>query len=168
MLKTIALISASYTIISNCFFWGFLTPTWFFRDSFARAEFYKASYYMSQIKQPSIIYYLSGTLGIETPVDGIPATTYWTTQIGATDEMMKSQINAIQSGVADFIIAADNEEFPIYQTDYMIRECGYKELMKFRTLETDFIMYSKHHLKEPPKEFHVSNIDVLFKRKIFK
>lgn len=168
ILKTIATVSISYTLISNCFFWGFLTPTWFFRDSIARADFYRASYYMSQIKHPTVIYYLCGTLGLETPVDGIPATTYWTTQVGATDAMMKAQIKAMKSGVADFIIAADNEEFPITQTDSLITLSGYHELMKFRTIETDFTLYSKHYVKEPPKGFHVSNLDVLLKRKLFR
>ena len=167
-LKTIAFVSVVYTIFSNCFFWGFLTPTWFFRDSFARADFYKACYYMSQIKKPSIIYYLCGTLGFETPTDGIPATTYWTTQVGATDNMFKSQINAMKSGAADFIVAAYNEEYPITQTDSLITLSGYHELMKFRTIETDYILYSKHYVEEPPSVFHVSNIDVLLKKKIFK
>lgn len=168
ILKGITMASLSYTIFSNLFFWGFLTPTWFFRDSKARAEYYKASYYMSQVNNPTIIYYLCGTLGLETPVDGIPATTYWTTQVGATDLMMKSQINAMKSGIADFIVAADNEEFPIAQTDSLITLCGYHELMKFRTIETDFILYSKQNVKEPPKDFHVSNLDVLLKRRVFK
>lgn len=168
VINSIAVVATSYTIISNCFFWGFLTPTWFFRDSVARADFYKASYYMSQIKQPSVIYYLCGTLGLETPVDGIPATTYWTTQIGATDSMMTSQIKAMLSGVSDFIVAADNEEFPISGTDSLIKQNGYHELMKFRTIETDFVLYSKHQVKNPPKEFHISIYDILLKRNIFK
>lgn len=168
VLRILTTISFIYTLFSNFFFWGFLTPTWFFRDSAARAQFYKASYYMSQIENPTIIYYLCGTLGIETPVDGIPATTYWTTQIGATDYMMKSQIEAMENGVADFIVAADNEEYPIKQTDSLITKSGYHELMRFRTIETDFILYSKHKVSEPPKDFHVSNNDVLFKSKIFK
>lgn len=168
VIKAIVVISAVYTFFSNFFFWGFLTPTWFFRDSAARAQFYKASYYMSQIENPTIIYYLCGTLGIETPVDGIPATTYWATQIGSTDYMMKSQIEAIENGIADFIVAADNEEYPIAQTDSIITRSGYHELMRFRTIETDFIFYSKHKISEPPKDFHVSNNDVLFKRKIFR
>ena len=122
---------------------------------------------MSQIKNPTIIYYLSGTLGLETPVNGLPATRYWTTQIGATDKMMKSQIKAIKNGIADFIVAADNKEYPILQSNSLIIQSGYRELMKFRTLETDFILYSKHQLTEPPRNFHVSNVDVLLKRKIF-
>lgn len=168
ILKCFTTTAFLYTIFSNFFFWGYLTPTWFFRDTKAREEFYGASYYMSQIKNPTIIYYLSGTLGLETPVNGLPATRYWTTQIGATDKMMKSQIKAIKNGIADFIVAADNQEYPILQSDSLITQSGYKELMKFRTLETDFILYSRHQLTEPPKDFHISNIDVLLKRKIFK
>ena len=167
ILKSFTTTAFLYTIISNFFFWGYLTPTWFFRDTKAREEFYRASYFMSQIKKPTIIYYLSGTLGLETPVNGLPATRYWTTQIGATDKMMKSQIKAIKNGIADFIVAADNKEYPILQSNSLIIQSGYRELMKFRTLETDFILYSKHQLTEPPRNFHVSNVDVLLKRKIF-
>lgn len=167
IIKTIVIVSVVYTIFSNFFFWGFLTPTWFFRDSNARAQFYKASYYLSQIEKPTIIYYLCGTLGLESPVDGVPATTYWTTQIGATDSMMKSQIEAMKSGISDFIVAADNEEFPICDTDSLIKQSGYHELMKFRAIETDFILYSKHQVNEPPENFHISNIDVLLKRRLF-
>ena len=166
-IKSIVVISVIYTFISNLFFWGFLTPTWFFRDSAARAQFYKASYYMSQIENPTIIYYLCGTLGIETPVDGIPATTYWATQIGATDYMMRSQTDAMENGIADFIVAADNEEYPIKQTDSLITKSGYYELMRFNTLETDFVLYSKHKVSEPPKDFHVSNFEVLLKKQLF-
>ena len=122
---------------------------------------------MSQIKQPSVIYYLCGTLGLETPVDGVPATTYWTTQVGATDSMMKSQINAMKLGIADFIIAADRDEFPICDTDSLIKGSGYHQLMKFRTIETDFILYSKHQVKKTPVDFHVSNMDVFLKRQLF-
>ena len=168
LLRYIIVSISVYTIISNFFFWGHLTPTWFFRDTKARAEYYKAAYYMSQVASPTVIYYLCGTLGIETPVDGLPATTYWTTQIGATPEMMKKQIDAISSQRSDFIIAADNNKYPIHQTDSFITSRGYHPLMSFRALETDFIMYSKHHLNEPPSNFHVSNTDVILKKKLFK
>lgn len=167
ILKKITAISIFYTLFSNLFFWGYLTPTWFFKNSNTRTDFYKAAYYMSQIEKPTIIYYLCGTLGLETPVEGLPATTYWTTQIGATDLMMKCQTNSIKSCTADFIVAADNEEFPIDRTNRLIIQSGYHELMRFHTMETDFILYSKHHVKEPPKGFHVSNSDILLKRSIF-
>ena len=166
--KRVLLSSFVYTVFSNMFFWGFLTPTWFFRDTTARVDYYKAAYFMSQIKNPTIIYYLCGTLGLETPVDGVPATTYWTTQIGATEKMMKSQINAMKSGSADFIVAADNKEYPICGTDSFIKRSGYHELMKFHANETDFILYSKHHVKNSSNDFHVSNTDVLLKRHIFR
>ena len=81
---------------------------------------------------------------------------------------MRSQTDAMENGIADFIVAADNEDYPIAQTDSLITRSGYHELMRFRTIETDFILYSKHKVSEPPKDFHVSNNDVLFKSKIFK
>lgn len=168
VLKYFTIVSVSYTIFSNIFFWGYLTPTWFFRDNTARKEFYDASYYMSQIKNPTIIYYQCGTLGLETPVEGLPATRYWTTQVGATNSMLDSQIEAIKSKTADFIVAGDHYQYPLAQTDSFIKHNGYNSLIAFRTLETDFILYSKHQLKVPPKDFHVSNMEILFKRRIFK
>ncbi len=167
ILKYFVLLTILYTLFSNAFFWGFLRPTWFFRDSKARYEYYKAGFYMSQIQKPTIIYYLCGTLGFETPTKGSPATTYWTTQVGATKDMMSSQINAIKSNKADFIVAAENEEYPINETDSLITNSGYHSLFKFRTIETNFIFYTKHNLQDPPENFHVSNTDVLFKRNIF-
>ena len=138
-----------------------------FRNSTARSEFYNASYYMSQIERPKVIYYLCGTLGLETPEDGLPATTYWTTQVGATKDMMKSQVNAMASQKADFIIAANNT-YPFAQTDSLIRRFGYHPLMNFRTIETDFVLYTKHELKEPPANFSISNIQVITKSRIFR
>jgi hypothetical protein len=167
-LKSVVLVTLIYTFFSNTFFWGFLTPTWFFRNSTARSEFYNASYYMSQIERPKVIYYLCGTLGLETPVDGLPATTYWTTQVGATTDMMDSQMNAMALRIADFIVAGDHNTFPIVQTDSLLQGYGYHPLMSFRTLETDFILYTKHQLKEPPSDFNVSNFQVLTKSRIFR
>ena len=81
--------------------------------------------------------------------------------------MLESQIQAIKSTTADFIVAGDHYQYPLAQTDSFIKRNGYHSLIAFRTLETDFILYSKHQLQDPPKDFHVTNMDILLKKKIF-
>lgn len=82
--------------------------------------------------------------------------------------MMDSQMNAMALRIADFIVAGDHNTFPIVQTDSLLQGYGYHPLMSFRTLETDFILYTKHQLKEPPSDFNVSNFQVLTKSRIFR
>lgn len=122
-----------------------------------RKEFYDAAYIMSQRSDPKIMN-SSHEFGIGMSVNTLPATLYWSGQNGATKEMMKSRREAVMQHKPDFII--------VIPTDTMLKNAtiaaGYKRYIPVMGRE----LYGPKGLKMPPKDFHLSNMDILLKHKI--
>lgn len=154
-------------IFVNSFFLGFLLPTWWFRDNVARTDFYNVTYLMSQIKNPTVLNYMSTETGRGVSVHAMPAIKYWAWQTGATKEMRNEQEQAIRNHVPDFVFINDFED-GVEQRDSFLQAQSYKKLYEFELHQLNFSVYSKHQrLHQAPADFHVSNMDVLLKRNIF-
>ena len=146
---------------------GYVNQDLFFMNNDGRQWYYEAAYYMSQVKKPTIIYYTSMEKGIGTPVDALPGTRYWSSQMGATQEMLDSQLDGVRKGTADFVLASDFAQ-PLAMTDSILQAAGYHQVHEHEFNNTHQVLYSKHALRPLPQDFRVSSWDVLLKRKIFK
>lgn len=155
-----------YTLFSNMFTQGYVNQDLFFMNNDGRQWYYEAAYYMSQVKKPTIIYYTSMEKGIGTPVDALPGTRYWSSQMGATQEMLGSQLDGVRKGTADFILVSDFSQ-PLALTDSILHTAGYHPVHEHQFNNTHQVLYSRHVLRPLPHDFRVSNWDVLLKRKIF-
>ena len=165
-LKYTIIIVLLYTFCSNSFSRGYLSQTWFFIDNQLRRDYYNIAYYMSQKKNPTITYYMCYDKGHGTPVNSLPGTTYWSTQTGATTNMIRSIHQSLEGKSADFIIT-DSQLKPINSNDSIIKSYGYKPIYRFERGNIIYIFYTKHNLQDPPSDFHVSSMDILLKRNIF-
>lgn len=168
--KYVAIIASTYvsTIFINSFFMGYLQPTWWFRDNVARTDYYNVTYLMGQVKNPTVLNYMSTETGRGVPVHCMPAIKYWAWQTGATKEMRDDQEQAIRNHVPDFVFINDFEK-GVEQRDSFLQAQSYKKLYEFELHQLNFSVYSKHQgLQQAPPDFHVSNMDVLLKRNIFK
>lgn len=147
---------------------GYLQPTWWFRDNVARTDYYNVTYLMGQVKNPTVLNYMSTETGRGVPVHCMPAIKYWAWQTGATKEMRDDQEQAIRNHVPDFVFINDFEK-GVEQRDSFLQAQSYKKLYEFELHQLNFSVYSKHQgLQQAPPDFHVSNMDVLLKRNIFK
>ena len=165
--KTVSLVSVS--ILLFLFFLnytteqGLLIRNAFFYDNQDRTDYYNVSWYMSQIHKPKIIYLETKEYGYGTPADALPGCKYWSTQLGATPAMLSEQLNSLNN--ADFIITV--RENPNYSHNIAaLQEANFRKCYSYNMTDATFEVYTKHSLKSPPANFHVSNSDVLFKRKV--
>lgn len=168
--KYIAIIFATYvaTIFVHSFFLGYLLPTWWFRDNVARTDYYNVAYLMGQIKDPTVLNYMATETGRGIPVHAMPATKYWAWQTGATNEMRNEQEQAIRNHIPDFVFINDFEK-GVDQRDSLLQAHSYEKIYQFELHQLNFSVYSKHSgLHQAPANFHVSNLDVLLKRNVFK
>lgn len=126
-----------------------------------RKELYNAAYLMSQIKNPKLLnsYY---EIGIGISANTLPATLYWSRQNGATKAMDESRRKAVAQHKPDFIMVSP--------TDSVLKQCaitaGYEYYLSISEYEHKGDIYGRKGLKLPPKDFNVSTIDILLKRKI--
>lgn len=129
-----------------------------------RKGFYDAAYLMSQIHNPTILYN-SIDIGIGMPVNSLPATKHWIRQAGATNEMLQSREEAIKQHKPDFIINTGNR-WDLISYDKLGKSAiaaGYKYYL---AIMPGWELYGPKGLRMPPKDFKVSDMDVLMKRKI--
>lgn len=122
---------------------------------------------MSQVKDPTYIDWdESQEMGIGLPDNSLPGTKYWTLQAGYTPEMKAGQLKAVEAKTADFIIIPVNSQYNYHKS--LLLRLGYKPYYRYShpLFSIKQEIYSKHNLRMPPKDFHVSNMDVLLKRKI--
>lgn len=141
-------------------------PDFFFYDRNSRKEYYDVTYLMSQVDRPTLIDWSESLeVGIGIPVNALPGTKYFCLQAGYTSEMAKSQDLGAMSGKADFIVIPAERESRLA---LRLEQKGYKRYYRFQSIlfNTEMTLYSKHNLRMPPKDFHVSNMDVLLKREI--
>lgn len=119
--------------------------------------FYDAAYVMSQIKNPTIINQTKD-VGIGIGAHTLPGTRYWIGQVGATEQMKQEALTAVDQRKADFILTSSKSEME----KHAIR-AGYQYYL---TCMEGCKIYGPKGLKLPPKEFQVSTMDILLKRKI--
>lgn len=166
MIKTSCFIMG-ITVVSNYFFTdGYIISNLFFTGNTYRKDLYSVGYIMSQIKKPTIIFYETPDHGYGILSDALPGSKYWTTQIGATEEMKNHQLLDIKSGKSDFIMT-DDVYSPIEDKEHIITESGYHLCYTYKTWSHTFRLYSKHNLAPVPKSFNVNNFDILIKRNIY-
>ena len=123
---------------------------------------------MAGITHPTIVHYMTSDHGLGLPAGVLPGTKYWSYQIGATPEMKKSQEDAIKRKQTDFVVNSDF--YPgIERRDTFIRDCGYRLIYEYSCWDGNYMVYTKHqHLPMQDADRHVSSMDILLKRNIFK
>lgn len=133
----------------------------FFFQNKNRKAYYDAAWLMWQLRNHnSTIMYLGHVdMGIGMPVNVLPGCTYWTDQVGKTDEMTKLQWQSIEKAEPDFISIDVN-----YNGSE--RECALASGYQYYLTVKGQDLYGRKGLKFPPKNFKVSNTDILLKRKI--
>ncbi len=137
---------------------GFFVPCLFFKDGQRRKDYYEIAYYLAQLPKPTIVYYNLTDRGYGVPAGALPGSVYWTSQTGATPDMIRVQYEDVVSMKSDFVLAHHTA-----QNDSLFAKLGY-----IRQCNTaGLTLYSKHSLTPMPSSFSVSNMDVLFKRRIF-
>lgn len=144
-----------------------LNPSFFIYNNGYRKQYYDIAYLMSQVKNPTYINWAHTVdMGYGIPVNSLPGTKYNTEQGGCTPEMRKEQTKGVMKGKADFITVAIDNAFSKHK--HTLEMLGYKPYYTFSApiQGGQLMLFSKHHLRMPPKDFHVSNMDVLLKRKI--
>lgn len=87
----------------------------------------------SKINTPQIIFYNSLDRGDGIKANALPGSVYWTSQKGASTEMVQRQISDIRAHKADFIIteAIDSITF-LKQVNYL-KSLGYFEVYRFKS-----------------------------------
>ena len=162
--KNFAVVTCGFTLVANLFHWGYLVPNFFLHpNTKPRESYYHVASIMSQVKSPRVICYKTRELGLGVPAGSLPATKYWAEQLGASEEMLQSQEEAVRSGKADFIIM---EESILQDCDSMINASGYHYVCDYEYGGVVYMIYSKHQLQKPPKSCCVSSLDVLLKKKV--
>jgi hypothetical protein len=161
-------LSLCFTIFMNSFSHGFISDEWFFKNSTDRTGYYKVASLMSVIKNPTVVHYGTSDHGLGLPVGVLPGTKYWSYQTGATPEMKKGQEDAIMKKQTDFVV--NGSFYPgIEERDTFIRGCGYRLILEHKFWDGNYMIYTKHqHLSIPDTSFHVSSMDILLKRNLFK
>jgi len=126
-----------------------------------RKELYDAAYLMSQVKSPKIMN-SSLEVGIGMTANTLPATLYWSRQNGATAQMDESRWDAVAQHKPDFITVT------VFPADTLLKQkaiaAGYHYYMTLTNHGRE--LYGPAGLKLPPKDFRVSDMDILLKRRI--
>jgi len=146
------------TLVNWTYTEGYIVPNLFFVNQQDRTDYYTVAYYLSRIEKPKLLYYRFAERGYGTIAGALPASKYWSTQTGPTQEMLNIQHKDAVSGKADFIIT-----YLTSDNDKLFSEIGYEKLYEFSGLA----LYSKYKIDAPTSTINVSNWDVLLKRKVF-
>ena len=144
-----------------------MSDSWFFKDSSIRKDYYNVAYIMSGVKNPTIVHFFSSEHGQGVPVSVLPGTKYWATQLGATPEMEKNQEETVRNQLTDFVIVSNL--FPDTEKHQeIVLSSGYRLVYEYTCYGEHYFLYTKHRdLSLPPADFHVSEMDILLKRKMF-
>jgi hypothetical protein len=146
---------------------GFLLRNLFFYDNENRTDYYNLAYLMSQVEEPTVIYmHFSVSHGEGTPVGVMPGSKYYFSQLGATPEMEALQREDVSKGHSDFVII-DRDQLTEAE-EMLLAEGKYHKCYEYPFWYHHYDVYSKHQLKMPPTDFHMSNMDILLKRNPFK
>ena len=135
ILATIATMTFTFffTVITNSFIKGYLNPTFIMVKSQYRNDIEQVYKITSKINTPRIIFYNSLDRGDGIKANALPGSVYWTSQKGASTEMVQRQISDIRAHKADFIIteAIDSITF-LKQVNYL-KSLGYFEVYRFKS-----------------------------------
>lgn len=118
-----------------------------------RELFYKTEYILAQVYKPTII--TPGNNGVTTGC--LAGTKYWLPQLGETDEMYMSRIEDVKRKHADFV-------FGNYED--VIDSTFYEKYILTDAKGVSVSFWGLKGLNYPPDDFHISDWDVLIKRKI--
>jgi hypothetical protein len=124
-----------------------------------RKDFYDYVYVMSQVRNPRVVY-LDYMRGIGVTVHDLPACRYFCKQLGETAEMEDFRWKACMQRIPDFIITADGMTDKVHR----LLTIGY-HLYRFGDSK-HLCLLSKRILGMPPSDFHLTNMDILLKRRI--
>lgn len=118
-----------------------------------RELYYKTAFIMGQVKRAKVINHSS----VGDPVGSLPGSKYWLPQLGETAEMAAVRQRDIRESKADFIFGdcemlIDKERYQLYT---LVDKKG--ESISFWGIKG---------LNYPPEDFHVSNMDILLKRRV--
>ena len=122
-----------FTVITNSFIKGYLNPTFIMVKSQYRNDIEQVYKITSKSNTPRIIFYNSLDRGDGIKANALPGSVYWTSQKGASTEMVQRQISDIRAHKADFIIteAIDSITF-LKQVNYL-KSLGYFEVYRFKS-----------------------------------
>lgn len=118
-----------------------------------RELFYKIEYILAQVKKPSVI--LSGNNGVTTR--SLAGTKYWLSQLGETKEMALSRREDVKMNKADFVFG-DFED--------IIDKSHYEKYNLTDKRGTSVSFWGPKGLKYPTDNFCVSDLDILFKKRV--
>lgn len=117
-----------------------------------RDLYYKTAYIIGQIKNARVI---NSTVG--DPVGSIPGSKYWLPQLGETAEMAEVRYCDIRDNKADFVFG---------DFDKLIDKNRYQRYNLVDDKGDSISFWGVKGLRYPPKDFSVSDIDVLLKRRV--
>lgn len=106
--------------------------TLIFNKNLNQEDFYRVSYVMSQVDEPTLVNAYEFEQGFGILSESMPAGKYWTKQNGMTSEMREEHEELILSGKADFIIINNEyDENSDFIKEEQLIDIGYKEYMRF-------------------------------------
>ena len=124
-----------------------------------RIAYYSHAFLMCQVNNPRIVCF-DADWGYGLLANSLPACKYWCLQVGETAEMMRNKWRCVRNRIPDFVMVPKVEE----QKYKELPRLGY---LKYSPIGSRSVMFYKHKdLKLPPEGFHITNRDVLTKRKI--
>lgn len=139
---------------------AFITPglqDLFFQDNELRHEFYTYAYLMAQVEKPTLFSNCFVLNGQDIPTGALPAFKTIGALPGEPKETALERKEGIKNKEVDFVIVDIGRTNAIKE----LESFGY---YRYQTNPCKKVLFSKHKLKMPPKDFHVSNLDVLLKR----
>lgn len=68
--------------------------------------------------------------------EALPGSTYWTSQLGASEAMVQQQIDDIKAHKADFIVTETRDSLSLEQQINILNSYGYKVAYKFKSDES--------------------------------
>lgn len=141
---------------------AFINPslqTLFFQETELRRDYYTFAYLMAQIDKPTWLAFCYPA-GQDIPSGAIPACKTLGVLPGEKVENVEMRNRKIRNREIDFI-SVKSEDTDIISE---LKRFGY---YPYQTATSKTILFSKYQLQMPPKEFYVSPMDVLLKKRIF-
>ena len=137
-------------------------------ENLERKVWYYYPMLLSRIDQPRLLYLMCHDHGESVPVNGLPASKYWSLQMGYTPEMLDNQVTTVKQHKCDAVFVV-NTNAPMVS---LLDSCGYHRYdfadayPEFDHQWEHFVMYSDHDLR-PTQPAYPTPWQVLFKRNIF-
>ena len=126
----------SFTVITNSFKLGYLYNTFIFTKSPYQQDMEQVYAITSKFHKPKIIFFQSLDRGDGIKAEALPGSTYWTSQLGASEAMVQQQIDDIKAHKADFIVTETRDSLSLEQQINILNSYGYKVAYKFKSDES--------------------------------